>query len=199
VDRCRLAALLAFGCFLSRPALAAQEPSVARPFELAAGPAVLVSYRANWGLQLGLRWQLPGEFGQLGIRVVSVLGPARSDSTGPGIAGAGLQLTLATRDPRSSPAPTVLFSFGIGLTRLDAHLQEAKLAPCTPSVLCMVEGIPTYHSGTYLTWEPGLALVMPLSARVALAPEGRVLITRKNPNWGKQVVATFSVGVAWHL
>jgi len=108
-----------------------------------------------------------------------------------------MQVAFATRDLSAAIAPTLVFSFGVGRTRLDARLQEEAAAACTPATGCMIEGGVTYHTGTYLTWEPGLALRIPLSSHFALTPGTRALVTRKHPVWGRQSVISFDVSGSW--
>jgi hypothetical protein len=109
----------------------------------------------------------------------------------------GLHVVLATRDLSTAITPTLLFSVGVGRTRLDARLQEEAIATCTPAMGCMHEGGVIYHTGTYFTWEPGLALRIPLSTHFALTPGTRALLTRKHPVWGRQSVISYDIGGSW--
>lgn len=176
--------------------LHAQTTAPTSRLEVSIGPAVLVANEATWGAEFGVRWQ-PPESRRFSVRIGAVLKPARADSTSPAVTSLGIQGVLATRDLSSTSAPTLLLSFGVGRTRLDARLQEHAIAACTPATGCMYEDAQIYHTGTYFTWEPGLALRLPLSTHFTLTPNTRALITRGHSTWGRQSVISFAMSGTW--
>ena len=199
MNRLVLAAAFGFGAWLfgSIPQLKAQSADAPPRLDLSVGPAAVLANEAHWGVVLGARWQLPGEFRQLSIGAVGLFAPPRADSTSPGVSSLGLDLVLSTRDPVSRPAFAVLVSFGVAETHLDARRQETALAACLPQEGCMAEGVVDYHTGTYITWAPGLAVFVRLTPRVALRPQARVLFTRDDPTIGTQSVVSFDLSVTW--
>lgn len=166
-------------------------------FEVAAGPTWLYANAGHWGGHAISAWQLPGDFSQLRIAAVAVYGPSRRDSTSPGVGSLGLEVAVALVPLRVVPGPNLLLSVGLATTRIDARLQEAASADCIPADGCFDEYSVHYHTGTYWTWTPGLALEVPLSTHLVLRPQCRVLITRKHPRWGTQSVARLDLTLAW--
>ncbi len=197
--RIGIPAFLALAAWLtgSPSRVRAQTPDAARAFEVAVGPSRFIANTANWGIHAGASWRLPREFRQLSLAAVGFYGPARADSTSPGVSSVGLEVGLATRDPWRTPVFNFVLTFGVARTRFNARRQEAALADCLPALGCMAEGVVSYHTGTYLTWVPGAALELPLSSALAVRAHGRVLFTRDDPIWGTQSIARLDVGLSW--
>jgi len=199
VTRTSVPAVLALGtCLAGWPSpVSAQSASPCPSFTLAVGPSRFTANTARWGLHVGAAWHLPGEFCQLSLGAVAFHGPAGADSWSPGISSLGLEVAVATHDPRRAQALHLLFTFGVAYTRIDARLQEAALWDCRPELGCMAEDVVSYHTGTYRAWVPGVALELPLSSVLAFRPHGRVLYWRNHPPWGTNSVARLDVGFTW--